>query len=238
VLFPDEHFSVATFIDLYHEAAAQARHDKKNLIIVGGTGFYLKSLLTGLSEIPLISEKTRIASARIISHPENAYTMLREVDPDYMSGIKSNDIYRIEKMLQLYLETEQTPGKWFQQHPPQPVIQNIPLFEIDIDRNTLRDRIGLRTAQMADMGLIDEIARLEQRYTRFPNSMKAIGIVEVLDYLDGLVSKEKMIELIATHTAQLAKRQQTFNRNQFSDKKVLSIEKIRDEAEKIFISGR
>ncbi len=238
VLFPDEHFSVATFIDLYHEAAAQARHDKKNLIIVGGTGFYLKSLLTGLSEVPLISEKTRIASTKIMSHPENAYTMLREVDPNYMSGIKSNDIYRIEKMLQLYLETEQTPGKWFQQHPPQPVIENIPLYEIDIDRNTLRDRIALRTAQMVDMSLIDEIARLEHRYTRFPNSMKAIGIIEVLDYLDGFVSKEEMIELITTHTAQLAKRQQTFNRNQFSDKKVLSIEKIREEAEKIFISDR
>lgn len=46
--------------------------------------------------------------------------------------------------------------------------------------------------------------------------MKAIGIVEVLDFLDGKVSYETMQELITTHTAQLAKRQQTFNKTQFT----------------------
>jgi tRNA dimethylallyltransferase len=67
------------------------------------------------------------------------------------------------------------------------------------------------------MGIIDEVTKLEHKYTREPNSMKSIGILEVLEYLDGLVSKEKMLENISTHTAQLAKRQQTFNRTQFKD---------------------
>jgi tRNA dimethylallyltransferase len=70
---------------------------------------------------------------------------------------------------------------------------------------------------MYDMGLIDEVCYLEQKYTRAPNSMKAIGIVEVLDYLDAKIDKEEMLELITTHTAQLAKRQQTFNRSQFAN---------------------
>jgi tRNA dimethylallyltransferase len=47
--------------------------------------------------------------------------------------------------------------------------------------------------------------------------MNSIGIVEVLEYLDGKVSKDQMIENISTHTAQLAKRQQTFNRTQFTN---------------------
>ena len=67
------------------------------------------------------------------------------------------------------------------------------------------------------MGIIDEVTKLEHKYTREPNSMKSIGILEVLEYLDGLVSKEKMLENISTHTAQLAKRQQTFNRTQFQE---------------------
>jgi len=234
VLSPNEHFSVATFIDLYHDAATQARLNDKNLIIVGGTGFYLKTLLNGLSEVPPISNTTRITSATIMMRPEKAYDMLYKVDQTYMKEIKPNDTYRIEKMLQLYLETDQTPTEWFKQHPPKPFIDNIKLFEIEIDRQTLRDRIKIRTVKMAAMGLIDEIARLEHKYTRYPNSMKAIGIIEVLDYLDGIVSKEEMIELIATHTGQLAKRQQTFNRNQFSDKKVLSVAMIEKEANKIF----
>ncbi len=234
VLSPNEHFSVATFIDLYHDAATQARLNDKNLIIVGGTGFYLKTLLNGLSEVPPISNTTRITSATIMMRPEKAYDMLYKVDQTYMKEIKPNDTYRIEKMLQLYLETDQTPTEWFKQHLPKPFIDNIKLFEIEIDRQTLRDRIKIRTVKMAAMGLIDEIARLEHKYTRYPNSMKAIGIIEVLDYLDGIVSKEEMIELIATHTGQLAKRQQTFNRNQFSDKKVLSVAMIEKEANKIF----
>ena len=234
ILFPDAHFSVATFIKLYHDAAAQARQDGKNLIIVGGTGFYLKSLLNGLSEIPPLSDATRITAGNIMNDPKSVYTMLYEMDQAYMKGIKPNDTYRIEKMLQLYLETNQTPTEWFKEHPPKPIIKNIALFEIDIDRQTLRDRIKIRTAKMVSMGLIDEISRLEHKYTRLPNSMKAIGIVEVLDYLDGIITKDEMIELISIHTGQLAKRQQTFNRNQFHDKEVLSVEKIEEKVEKIF----
>jgi len=56
---------------------------------------------------------------------------------------------------------------------------------------------------------------LERKYTRLPNSMGAIGIVEVLEYLDSKVTQEEMLENISTHTAQLAKRQATFNRTQF-----------------------
>ena len=74
---------------------------------------------------------------------------------------------------------------------------------------------------MVESGLIDEVCRLEQRYTRLPHSMNSIGIVEVLEYLDGKVTFEQMVENISTHTAQLAKRQQTFNRTQF--KNVISV---------------
>jgi tRNA dimethylallyltransferase len=65
-------------------------------------------------------------------------------------------------------------------------------------------------------GIIDEVAELERLYGRAPNSMKAIGIIETLEFLDGKISKQKLLEEISTHTAQLAKRQQTFNTNQFS----------------------
>jgi tRNA dimethylallyltransferase len=87
---------------------------------------------------------------------------------------------------------------------------------------------------MIDMGLIDEVCDLEYKYTRKPNSLSAIGIVEVFEYLDGRVSKDEMRELIITHTAQLAKSQQTFNRNQFKDKEFLSINEILTQADSFF----
>jgi len=79
---------------------------------------------------------------------------------------------------------------------------------------------------MFESGLIDEVCRLEQRYTRAPHSMNSIGIVEVLEYLDGKVTKDEMLENISIHTAQLAKRQQTFNRTQFEGVISAPLEKL------------
>ena len=67
---------------------------------------------------------------------------------------------------------------------------------------------------------------LEKNYTRLPNCMKSIGIKEVLHYLDGHYNKIKMREQIITHTAQLAKRQRTFNNSKFKNKISLPLEKL------------
>ncbi|MDX1295373.1 MAG: tRNA (adenosine(37)-N6)-dimethylallyltransferase MiaA [Sulfurimonadaceae bacterium] len=229
-LFPDEYFGVTVFFDCYRQAKAAAESAGKNLVIVGGTSFYLKSLITGLSPTPDITPETEAKAAEMMRDPDAAYTLLYDADPAYMQQIEHSDRYRIEKMLLLYLQSGQTPTEWFQTHPPVPVVENLPIYEIDVDRAVLRERIALRTQKMVDMGLVDEVAELDRVYGRKPNSMKAIGIVEVLDYLDGYISKEEMIEQIVTHTAQLAKRQQTFNRNQFTEKKVLGVEGILEDA--------
>jgi len=81
---------------------------------------------------------------------------------------------------------------------------------------------------MIESGLIDEICRLEKKYSRKPNAMKAIGVKETLAYLDGIYSKEILIEKIITNTAKLAKRQTTFNNSQFKDVKRGSIEELRE----------
>ena len=134
-----------------------------------------------------------------------------------MQKIYKNDSYRIEKALLIYRASNLTPSEWFKQNPPKPIIENLDIYNIDVDRDILRDRISKRTAKMLDLNLIDEVCYLEQKYTREPHSMSSIGIVEVLEYLDGKVTQEKMLENISTHTAQLAKRQQTFNRTQFEN---------------------
>jgi len=216
-IYPDENFSVSTFIDLYKDTKEHCINEGKNLIIVGGSSFYLKSLLNGLSEIPKISQEVKEEAKELMSDISEAYQFLYSLDSKYMRQIKPQDSYRIEKMLHLYLQTKTVPSKWFLSHPPQPVISDIDIFNIDVDRETLRERIYRRTYKMLESALIDEISYLEHRYGRNHNSMKAIGIVEVLDYLDALTCKDKMIENIINHTAQLAKRQQTFNNHQFED---------------------
>jgi tRNA dimethylallyltransferase len=217
VIYPDTHFSVAIFIALYRKALQQAKEDGKNLIIVGGTSFYLKSLTTGLSVLPEYTPETKERAAKMLLDLHQAYAYLQERDPAYMRSIEPTDAYRIEKMLLLVLESGMSPTAWFNAHPPKPVIERVDIFDIEVDRTLLRERIIKRTRKMVESGLIDEVAMLEHKYGRDHNAMKAIGIIEVLQYLDGEYSKEAMIDTIITHTAQLAKRQQTFNRTQFSE---------------------
>ncbi len=213
----NESFSVEIFIDIYKNAYQEALKNDKNLIIVGGSTFYLKSLMQGLSQIPTIDELVKKEVDAMLLHVSDCYTLLYDLDHQYMNNIDSNDRYRIEKMLLIYKASGLTPSQWFTLNPPKPIIQNLPIYYIDVQREVLRERITLRTKKMLSMGIIDEVAMLEQKYTREPNSMKSIGILEVLEYLDGYASKEKMLENISMHTAQLAKRQQTFNRTQFQE---------------------
>jgi len=218
VLYPNEPFDVTTFATLYQKALQQCHADAKHLVIVGGTSFYLKMLLEGISDIPSIDAMTNEKIARLMIHPDKTYDMLYRHDPTYMKQIKRGDTYRIQKALEIYLSSGEIPSNYFRAHPPQPVITDpLPIYEIVWERELLRKRITLRTEVMLNSGLIDEIVMLEKKYTRVPNAMKAIGIKETLAYLDGAYDKKMLKEKIATNTARLAKRQATFNRSQFKE---------------------
>ena len=234
-LSPDENASVITFIDEYQRIRERAAEEEKNIIIVGGSSFYLKSMLDGLSKIPDYSPDTTARANSMLADLSKCHTLLRSIDPLYMEKITPSDSYRIEKMLLIYLETNIPPSEWFHTHPAEPIIEECPVFELKIDRAVLRERIALRTRKMVHSGLIDEVAELERLYGRAPNSMKAIGILETLEFLDGKISKYELIEAITTHTAQLAKRQQTFNANQFSLSESGEVDKIRTRAEEILL---
>lgn len=225
-LYPNEPFDVTTYIQLYKKAYKQAKHDNKNLIIVGGTSFYLKALIDGMSELPKISTETKQKTKKYLQDTTKSYDMLYTVDPKYMSNISSNDKYRIEKALDIYLETGLSPTEYFSANPPKAIIQKaISIYQIEVQRQKLRERISLRTREMINSGLIDEVAYLEKKYSRSPNCMKSIGIKETLEFLDGKYDKNMLIEKITTNTARLAKRQVTFNASQFGNK-VISADSI------------
>ena len=227
-LFTNEPFDVTLFIDLYKKAKKESMQENKNLIIVGGTSFYLSALLNGISDLPSISKEAKEKSKELLVDTKLAHNFLNALDPKHMAQIKDTDAYRIEKMLNLYFQTKLTPSEYFKANPPLPTITDkLAIYEIDVDREVLRERIKKRTDIMIDTGLVDEVIYLEKKYTRQPNCMKSIGIKEVLAYLDGYYNKVEMKERIVIHTAQLAKRQRTFNKSQFQDKKILSLQELR-----------
>jgi tRNA dimethylallyltransferase len=218
-IYPNEKFDVMQFIEIYQKAKDFALQNNKNIIIVGGTGFYLKAMIDGISPSPEISQSVKEEASIMLQNLPKAYEFLYRLDSEYMKGIKPEDSYRIEKALELYLQTSQIPTLYFQNNPPVPTIPkgDIGLFEIVLDREILRQRIALRTKIMIENGLIDEVIYLEQKYTRDIPPMGAIGLKEGLEYLDGKIDTKRLQEKIAFATNGLAKRQRTFNNGQFEN---------------------
>jgi len=215
VLFPNEHFDVTMFFNLYREAKEACKRDNKNLIIVGGTGFYLKAMMEGFSLKPEISLHVKKEIETKLRNLEASYALIEMHDPSYATKIAQNDSYRIEKWLEIFLATQEIPSDYLAQTKQPPLIQDLELFEIETPKEVLAQKITLRTQMMLKMGLIDEVFSLEKRYTRTPQCMKAIGIKEVLDYFDGKYTLTQLEERICLNTLHLAKRQRTFNASQF-----------------------
>jgi tRNA dimethylallyltransferase len=216
LLRPDQAFDVTKFISLYQEAYEWAVRESKPLILVGGSSFYLKALIDGVSPLPPISEEISERVRELLQDLPEAYRLLCKIAPRSAERIAAQDRYRIEKALLITLSTGEEPAEYFTKHPPRsPIHAPLPIYEVQREREELRQRIRLRTKAMLSAGLIDEVSRLEAHYGRSPQSMKAIGIVEVLDYFDGRLNRSQLVEKISTNTARLAKRQNTFNRSQF-----------------------
>ena len=226
-VFPNEEFDVIKFIELYKKAKDYAIKNDKNLIIVGGTGFYLKALIDGLSK----GIETKI---KLDIPQQDAYDLLYEIDKEYMQKIEKNDRYRIEKAYSIYKQTGLSPTSYFEQNPKIALAKDLKIFEILWDKEELKNRISQRTKIMINSELIDEVIFLEKKYTRSPNCMASIGIIETLEYLDGKLTKQELEEKISANTAKLAKRQNTFNKGQFLDKTSNIIENLNSDIIKYF----
>jgi len=214
ILYPNESFDVVKFIKLYNEAKSWAKEHNKGLIVVGGTSFYIKVLKDGISPMPKISKEIEQKVAKEILDIDSAYQKLLKIDKEYAKSITKKDNYRISKALSIYYATNQKPSDYFKANKPKPIELNLKIYEIAINREELRTKITKRTKKMIEVGLIDEVAYLEKKYTKKPNCMKAIGIKEVLDYFDGVYNLQELEAKIITNTARLAKRQVTFNKTQ------------------------
>src|SRR5574344_1365556 len=222
-VFPNEKFDVIEFLNLNKNA----EKNMKNLIIVGGTGFYLKALVDGISDG--LKENTNLDMSL-----NDAYNLLYSLDKDYMQKIEPNDKYRVEKAYSIYKQSGLTPSQYFLKNPKIALSPNLPIFEILWEKDELINRISLRTKQMIKSGLIDETIYLEKKYTRAPNCMSSIGIVETLEYLDGKIDKKSLEDKIIQNTIKLAKRQNTFNKGQFINRVSNIIPSLNSEIIKYF----
>ena len=197
----NENYNVGLYFYEYKKALEFAKNNEKNLIITGGSGFYLKAMLDGLS--PKINDINHNLSL------DEIYNLMLKIDKN--SNISANDTYRLNKWYSIYKSTNEIPSLWLKANTKKALIKELKIYDILWDKDILNERIRLRTKQMLSLNAYDEVINLYKIYGD-TKALNSIGAKEIIDCFNQKISKDELEDLITIHTRQLAKRQRTFNK--------------------------
>ncbi|VAV97861.1 tRNA dimethylallyltransferase [hydrothermal vent metagenome] len=184
-------------------------------ILVGGTGMYVQTLIFGISPIPRIDENVR-REVRALG-TSDAYSKLQDEDPVSAKRLNPRDTTRIMRALEVIRSTGKPLDHWHQQRTGGIGI-DIRLYPLILmpPREWLYERCDRRFRQMMDQGAREEVEALLAR--QLPDDcpvMRAIGVREIADWINGDIGLEEAITRAQAATRQYAKRQYTWFRNQF-----------------------
>lgn len=208
---PDQRYSVADFKRDAEKEIEEILLQGKIPIIVGGTGLYVNSLIYN---IEYKEEKTDLEYRRSLEKTDlsKLYEEALKIDEIAAKKISPNDRKRITRILELYHTTGRTKTE-LDKESIKEAKYKYKIFVLSMDREKLYDRINLRVDLMLKDGLIDEVKSILQKYNVFPTAMQGLGYKEVVQYLNGDISKEEMIKKIKMETRRYAKRQLTWFRS-------------------------
>ena len=212
---PEDRYSVAQYKQDAKKAIKEIINKRKTPIIVGGTGLYVDSLIYEIEYNDIkLDEEYRKKLEKIAEEQglEELYKKAVEIDPEAMKKISQNDKKRIMRVLEIYHSTGKTKTEQEKESRKNPVEYDYRVFAINWDREILYQRINKRVDIMVEQGLIEEVKEILNKYDKFPTAMQGLGYKEVVDYLNGIYTKEEMIEKIKLETRRYAKRQLTWFR--------------------------
>lgn len=210
---PDQRYSVADFKKDAETAIEEILKKGKTPIIVGGTGLYVDSLIYGIEyqEIKFDAQYRQELEERAEKEGlEKLYEEATQIDPQAMEKISPNDKKRILRVLEIYKATGKNKTQQEIESRKNEVKYDYKVFAINLERALLYDRINKRVDIMMENGLVEEVEQLLKKYKEFPTAMQGLGYKEVVEYLQGELTKEEMCEKIKMETRRYAKRQITW----------------------------
>jgi tRNA dimethylallyltransferase len=184
-------------------------------VVAGGTGFYLRALLDGLSpaasrNTPIRRRLEQVAARR----PGALHRFLRRYDPVAERRIHANDHQKLIRATELMLvecqPVSETQGR------PRNRLQGFTILKIGLNppRRELHERINVRCERMFARGLVEETVGLLRTYSADVNPLGSLGYKEAVQFIQGRLTREQAIKECQTKTRQYAKRQMTWFRSE------------------------
>ena len=214
IVEPDEPFDCAQFRTLARTAIADITRRGKRVLIVGGTGLYIKALLHGLFEGPSRDPALRATLLQEEAHaPGTLHRRLCGVDPAAATRLHPHDHMRLVRALEVYQLTGQPISTWQAQHHFASNEFDACVLGLLLPRTELYERIDARCHAMIEAGLVEEVQRLyADGFDRDLPALHSPGYREIGDHLHGLCDLPTALARMAQATRRLAKRQLTWFR--------------------------
>ncbi len=182
---------------------------KEHIVMVGGTGLYIKAFCEGLDDIPSIDPSVR--TSIIQSYESNGLIWLQnelaQKDPAYWEQAEQENPHRLMRALEVYIGLGKSILS-YQCHQKKQRPFTVKMIGLEMDRSLLYERINTRVEQMVAHGLEKEVQSLLPQFSL--NALQTVGYREWLPYFNQEQSLERVIAAIQQNTRQYAKRQMTW----------------------------
>ena len=217
ILDPQEDFSAGEFARRAGAAMSEIASRNRLPIVVGGSGFYLRALFDGLSEIPSVRPGVRDDLRRRLDEEglEELRSELRSLDPITESRLEPGDAQRVLRALEVVVSTGRALSAWHSDVAVARPGHDAVRIGLTLERSLLYDRIAHRVHRMIEAGWVGEVEQLLTRgVTPGDPAFQAIGYRELAAHLAGEVSLDEAMETTIRATRRFAKRQLTWYRKE------------------------
>lgn len=215
IVDPDEPYDAARFSEQADERIRSLCSEGLVPVVAGGTGLYIKALVSGLFRANPADETViaRLENECREKGPGLLHERLSSQDPQAAERIHPNDAFRIIRALEIFETTGRPMSEYHEAHGFSDQPYRVLKLGLLMDREVLYDRINRRVDLMLESGLIAEVqSLLERGYSPDLKSMGSLGYRHVIQYLHGEVTFEETVRTLKRDTRRYAKRQMTWFR--------------------------
>jgi len=211
IIEPTHNYSIAEYQSNLRQKIKELLDKNVNIIIVGGSGLYIRSALFDYDFKP--NNQVNLHKFESMDNV-SLHNYLKTIDSSEAEKIHFNNRKRVLRAIEIYLSNGKTKTDLLNEQEHK-LIYDAKFFVRDISRDELYDRINKRVDLMFEQGLEKEVKELISQYNETLHCFQAIGYKELIDSFKNKTSISDAKELIKQHTRNYAKRQMTYIRHQF-----------------------